>query len=118
LGKLVGLGREAVGYRRNRPLFKEAVAEMLMPARSILIQKAPAITRRMADMAIKGDDDLAVRAGTPLMRIIFPSRVVLTDGDGGPVTPGETRAPITMEDLEKAEAAEARARAGAKPKAD
>jgi hypothetical protein len=114
LGKLVGLDRKAVGYRQHRPPFLEAVSEMLMPAKQVLLTRAPAVTRRMVALAESADDAIAVRAGSALIRVLFPSKMELTGPEGAPlVTPAE-RPPITQDEIEKAKAVELKARAGTK----
>lgn len=71
LGKMVGLGREAVNARRRRPPVKEALTELLLPARTILDKKAGPLTRKAVEMAEAGD----ARVLCELIRVIFPKRL-------------------------------------------
>lgn len=71
LGKLVGLKRKAVAVRRERPPVKEALTELLLPARTILDKKAGPLTRKAVEMAEGGD----ARVLCELIRVIFPKRL-------------------------------------------
>lgn len=72
VGVLVGLSREAVNRRRNRPVFARALEEAQLDALTIIQRNQAHAARRLGQLARSSDDRIALSAASlhvqPLLR--------------------------------------------------
>jgi hypothetical protein len=80
LGRMIGLSRTAVNYRRNRPVFRRAIDEHSLDALTILRRNQSRAASRLGQLVDSDSEPIALAAAREHLRPILQREGA---GDGG-----------------------------------